>query len=1482
MKIASKNITSSESGTPKKSFFKRPAEQSFFSNVQTKLMVGQPGDKYEVEADAMADKVVQRMQRPEVERKTPFFQGFQGNIALQSKCNSCQEEVQTKENDEEAKIPDVIQAKEFTTDIPMQGDATSNGNFISTSPFVPIVSNTSLGLSKKAIGQNEEIQAKEDASEEESIQLKCSACESEIQTKGHSPNGDSGVNNSLEQQLASSKGQGSPLSSETKNGMEKAFGADFSNVNVHTGSKATKMSKQLNAQAFTHGGDIYFNQNKYNPNSTEGQHLLAHELTHTIQQGAAPTHTPSEKPKETNLNKETNANNDVGETHNQGLDRRKQTSNSSQSEPQSSLNETKATSTQDSQTGSAALDVKSNRAGTTSSKAETKQKQTNGSRVNNEASNTGYIRNSKRTGRSRSKPIPTDVSGQNATVSREIVPARSTIQSERSNGQIQNTSDVKGGVQIVQLFQQFRATTMRLRQDVSTSTLRSKNKINQSGQKAVQNVETNLSFVRNNLITRFALAKQQIIQKGLNTETVLQSKANTSNEAYGAQKDTAISGLNMVSETNGTSIANEGLRASEKLIAYGNSAGADIAAVSGTNAERANSLGASYASQNSGDMASEGASAARKHGSDMAISLRSQGDMLNGATTRDAAQMGSELITNSSDAAAQFQDALSQISESFSGIDPIFGSGVNQILNDSLEHTQNLESNSTDQLDTIEITVLDALSELESRFSSLAATGVSKGNLVVDDAATTRLELIDNAELQVFQVLEGVPADPGGEFEEAVLEIQNVLNESLAQADSEVDDAAFRIGNELEEGGRTVNSGTDDLSERTESATDEIENNSVDGFDQISDNSDNFFDQLIEGISESFTEAVECISSKASEAAERLLEDLGLAELEGEQGLDDRNNSAVEAQEERMGSLAEYLRDELSEFLGGGSFARTIASLVLLPVAILEYFVGVIAGLIVALVKFVVGLVLLVVGIIVAFVAFFFLIGVLFAILYECVGLIPAIILTLIAVVVGLLLLAVAVVLAVVVGIVMMVVSIVMNIWKAFTDPTIGPFERGFLIGESIGDIILLLLPFKAKLRIKLPVWLSRRLAPLSARARTLSRLLILCRGNIARLIRLARLFGNDLVKLEEFLILFNDAAFLERSIIALGDVARLERVLPLIDDLAQLGRLINLVRNGARLEALLTHAKIRNAAQLEGLLGSPKISNAGQLESLLNNTKLVDAAQLESILSHNKIRTAAELERLLNNTRITDVAQLEALLNNAKIRNARELADLIDDVKIVDIAQLERLLDMSLHSRQLKRMLDLVTLADDLELYLLEAGGQRNAALLEQLLERAVNMGDYKKVESLLNVAGGNAAKFEQLARAVGRFGLENAAEPAPANLHGYTGININHFLSRHTYRFFDFGDIKANNTFWPRGTNVAAKVDEALTILDLQVPPRRLLPFEQPPVRFALSDGTSIQIGRNNSNVIGQFFALPDEASGVINFVRNEMEAIKVLLIP
>ncbi|MBI1299067.1 DUF4157 domain-containing protein [bacterium] len=104
----------------------------------------------------------------------------------------------------------------------------------------------------------------------------------------HGPEGGE-VDETVQQSIQSARGSGRPLDDGVRTSMEQGFGADFSQVRVHTGPQADALNRSLNAKAFTTGGDIFFGQGQYQPDNTSGQKLLAHELTHTVQQGAAST-----------------------------------------------------------------------------------------------------------------------------------------------------------------------------------------------------------------------------------------------------------------------------------------------------------------------------------------------------------------------------------------------------------------------------------------------------------------------------------------------------------------------------------------------------------------------------------------------------------------------------------------------------------------------------------------------------------------------------------------------------------------------------------------------------------------------------------------------------------------------------------------------------------------------------------------------------------------------------------------------------------------------------------------------------------------------------------------------------------------------------------------------------------------------------------------------------------------------------------------
>jgi len=84
-----------------------------------------------------------------------------------------------------------------------------------------------------------------------------------------------------------SRGGGSPLAPDVRREMEGHFNADFSGVRVHQGAESADLNNRLSARAFTTGNDIFVGQGGLNAGSRGGKELLAHELTHVVQQGAA-------------------------------------------------------------------------------------------------------------------------------------------------------------------------------------------------------------------------------------------------------------------------------------------------------------------------------------------------------------------------------------------------------------------------------------------------------------------------------------------------------------------------------------------------------------------------------------------------------------------------------------------------------------------------------------------------------------------------------------------------------------------------------------------------------------------------------------------------------------------------------------------------------------------------------------------------------------------------------------------------------------------------------------------------------------------------------------------------------------------------------------------------------------------------------------------------------------------------------------------
>lgn len=88
----------------------------------------------------------------------------------------------------------------------------------------------------------------------------------------------------LEESIQQARGGGQALPEDVRTPMERTFGANFSRVKVHTDTRADQLNQSIQARAFTSGQDIFMRQGEYSPSTRSGQELLAHELTHVVQQ----------------------------------------------------------------------------------------------------------------------------------------------------------------------------------------------------------------------------------------------------------------------------------------------------------------------------------------------------------------------------------------------------------------------------------------------------------------------------------------------------------------------------------------------------------------------------------------------------------------------------------------------------------------------------------------------------------------------------------------------------------------------------------------------------------------------------------------------------------------------------------------------------------------------------------------------------------------------------------------------------------------------------------------------------------------------------------------------------------------------------------------------------------------------------------------------------------------------------------------------
>lgn len=260
--------------------------------IQPKLSISQPGDPYEKEADATADKVMRMPEAPvslsqnkeeEIQRKEeeqPEAQEL-GHEAPVVQLKTEEEEIQREE--EEETLEEDLEPFE-----PIQMKAEADQEEEKEVPSHSLIHRSAISSARSQQASSATI-GHHTAKVGLTAHTPSRPRYTTMHRMGRAP---PVLHTPFQQSLQATKGGGSALDSMTGSFMESRFGADFSGVRVHTNTAAIHLASSIKAHAFTHGNDIYFNAGRYRPDTDAGRHLLAHELTHTIQQNASPSIKP--------------------------------------------------------------------------------------------------------------------------------------------------------------------------------------------------------------------------------------------------------------------------------------------------------------------------------------------------------------------------------------------------------------------------------------------------------------------------------------------------------------------------------------------------------------------------------------------------------------------------------------------------------------------------------------------------------------------------------------------------------------------------------------------------------------------------------------------------------------------------------------------------------------------------------------------------------------------------------------------------------------------------------------------------------------------------------------------------------------------------------------------------------------------------------------------------------------------------------------
>ncbi|OPX87811.1 MAG: hypothetical protein A4E53_02346 [Pelotomaculum sp. PtaB.Bin104] len=267
--------------------------------VQAKLRIGKPGDEYEQNADETANQVVEYINssesRADRQEATPGklqMQPEHGMVQRQEDEEELQMQpehgmVQKQEDEEELQMQSesgVAQKQEEEEELQMQS---GSGVAQRQEEEEELQMQSGSGVTQRQEDE-EELQMQSESGtaqrQEDEEELQMQAGSGVVQRQGTDARGI--AKPGIEMAIQQARGGGQTMENHLQRKMGNAFGTSFRDVKIHTDTRSDLLSRSLGARAFTTGKDIFFRGGEYNPGSREGQKLLAHEITHVVQQSS--------------------------------------------------------------------------------------------------------------------------------------------------------------------------------------------------------------------------------------------------------------------------------------------------------------------------------------------------------------------------------------------------------------------------------------------------------------------------------------------------------------------------------------------------------------------------------------------------------------------------------------------------------------------------------------------------------------------------------------------------------------------------------------------------------------------------------------------------------------------------------------------------------------------------------------------------------------------------------------------------------------------------------------------------------------------------------------------------------------------------------------------------------------------------------------------------------------------------------------------